>query len=90
MTELKKSITSHIDKEWQKRWDREGTCKVAKSFLPNIDRKRLNRVKKESVLNLQLIMAILTGHGFFSAHLNKLTDYFHATWGLFYKGTGKM
>ncbi len=61
----KQTITSHIDREWHKWWDREGTCKVTKSFLHNIDRKRLNHVKKESVLNLQLMMAILTGHGFF-------------------------
>ncbi len=60
---IKQSITSHIDIEWQKQWDREGTCKVAKSFLPNIDRTRLSQVKRESVLNLQLMMAILTGHG---------------------------
>ncbi len=78
----KQSITSHIDKVWQKRWDRESTCKMAKAFLPEVDRTRLNHVKRESVLNLQLMMAIITNHGFFGAHLNKLNKNYDPTCGL--------
>ncbi len=79
---IRQSITSHIDKMWQNRWNRESTCKVARAFLPQVDRTRLNQVKRESVLNLQLMMAILTNHGFFGAHLNKLNKDYDPTCGL--------
>ncbi len=79
---IKQSITSHIDKVWQKRWDRESTDKVARAILPEVDRTRLNHVKREFVLNLQLMMAILTNHGFFGTHLNKLNKNYDPTCGL--------
>ncbi len=84
---IKQSITSHIhvDKVWQKRWDRESTCKVARAVLPVVDRTRLNHVTRESVIKLQLMMAILTNHGFFGAHMNKLNNY-DPTYGLCNKG----
>ena len=82
---VKQSITTYIDDMWQKRWKRESTCKVARSFLPKIDRQRLHQVKRESVLNLQLMIAIITGHGFFGAHLHKLNDNYDPTCGLCYK-----
>ncbi len=56
---IKQSITSHIDRMWQSRWARESTCKVARAFLPEVDGTRLNQVKRESVLNLQLMMAYI-------------------------------
>ncbi len=55
---------------------------MARAFLPEVDRKRLNQVKRESVLNLQLMMAIITNHGFFGAHLNKLNKNYDPTCGL--------
>ncbi len=79
---IKQSITSHIDRMWQKRWESESTCKVARAFLPQVDRRRLNQVKRESVLNLQLMMAIITNHGFFGAFLNKLNKNYDPTCGL--------
>ncbi len=83
---IKHSITSHIDKVWQKRWDMESTCKIARAFLPQVDRSRLNHVKRESVLNLQLMMAILTNHGFFGTHLNKLNKDYDLTCSLCHRG----
>ncbi len=71
---------------WQVRWTGESTCKVARAFLPEVDRTRLNQVKRESVLNLQLMMAILTNHGFFGAHLNKLNKNYDPTCGLCDRG----
>ncbi len=67
---------------WQKGWESESTFKVARSFLPEVDRKRLNQMKRESVLNLQLMMAIITNHGFFGAHLNKLNKNYDPICGL--------
>ena len=39
-------------------------------------------MKRESVLNLQLMVAIITNHGFFGAHLNKLNKNYDPICGL--------
>ncbi len=73
---VKKDIKNHIDQMWQANWKAEETCKITSSFLPKVDRTRFSQLKGETIVSLKLMVAIITGHGFFGGHLNKLNDKF--------------
>ncbi len=75
-SDFKKDIRTFINREWQKRWKEEEDCKITKSFLPTVNRDRFKLIKGETIVNLKLMVAIITGHGFLGGHLKKLNHKF--------------
>ena len=66
---VKRAIKEHFDKKWLKLWRSCKGCNTAKTFLPEVSRKKVKKIPKLGRGLIADLCQIVTGHGFFGGHM---------------------
>ena len=66
---MKRAIKEHFDKKWLKLWKNCKGCNTAKTFLPEVTRKKVKKIPKLGRGLIADLCQIVTGHGFFGGHM---------------------
>ena len=66
---VKRAIEDHFDKKWLKLWRNCKGCNTAKTFLPEVSRKKVKKIPKLGRGLIADLCQIVTGHGFFGGHM---------------------
>ncbi len=75
LSEKKRAIRNHFDKEWQKEWSHRDDCAHSRAMLPTVDRGRQKFFRDVPIPQIQRLAGAVTGHGLWGHHLSKFREF---------------